>query len=153
MPVADAYSTEFRAALPPDMLLRTLVHDHTRDFADAGYEIETHSSDGLALTCRYVPTIVYRVPVALAVVVFMLGVFGSDTVDGASRAGTIAGVLVLIAIALAVVVRRTDRVTVSLHPGTDGTTTVLVSGQANRDLRDLLTQIASALTPVVAARS
>ncbi|MDO8213534.1 hypothetical protein [Conexibacter sp. CPCC 206217] len=145
MPAGHAFTDDFSLDEEPEQLLRRLLHasDH---FGEMGYAIESHSPTGLVLVRRFVPAAVYRVPLGIAVAVFLLGalVDGTDPV----AAGRIAGIMVLLAIVISIAVRATERVTITFTAADDGTD-VLVSGQATPALRGYIESFAAvtAVTP------
>lgn len=146
MPAGRAFTDEFIAAETPEQFLRRLLHA-SGHFSEMHYGIETHSPTGVVLVRRYVPAVVYRVPLGIAVVVFLLGALVDGTDPAA--AGRIAGVMVLLAIVLSVAVRATEHVTISFAAADDGTE-VLVSGQATPALRgyiEAFAAVTAAATP------
>jgi hypothetical protein len=137
VPVGDPFTHEFSTSEAPEAVLRSLVVVHTDDFARCGYRIESHSTEAVILGRRYIPEAVYQVPVLLALLFGAL----SAVVSQPNALGSVGGLMMVLAIALSIFVRATERVTVSLSPSGDGAH-VLISGQATRRLRKRLLELA-----------
>jgi hypothetical protein len=151
VPAGDPFTHEFSTNQPPDELLRTLVVAHTEDFARCGYRIESHSTEAVILSRRYLPEAAYRVPVLVGLLFIILGAIANSP-----NALTLVGqIMLILAIALSIFVRATERVTISLSPAGSGTQ-ALISGQATRRLRKRLLELAEQATnrePIRAAPS
>lgn len=149
MPEGDPFTHEFSTSQSPEELVRALVVAHTEDSARCGYSIESHSSEAVILSRRYVPAAAYRVPLLVGLIFIVLGVSVSQP-NALARIGQI---MLILAIVLSIFVRGTERVTISLAPH-DGGTRALISGQATRELRKrLLRRSESATVNAAAATS
>ena len=147
MPAGRAFHDEITTAEPPEQLVRRLLHDGATRLDRAGYSIESHSSTGVVLSRRYVPTPVFRVPLGLALVAVLLGLANGSPAPG----GTIAGVLVLIAVVLSIAVRSTERATLTITQHAGGGSSVLASGRATDELRGYLGDLATSPSATASA--
>lgn len=141
MPAGDPFTHEFSTRQPPEELLRSLVVTHTEDFARCGYRIESHSAEAVVLSRRYVPQAVYQVPVLVGLLFIILSVSAGQP----NALAFVGQIMLILAIVLSIFVRSTERVTISLSPHDDGAR-ALVSGQATRQLRKRLLELAAKAT-------
>jgi hypothetical protein len=141
LPTGSPFTHEFWSPERPADLLHSLVVDCSAGFARCGHQIESHGAADLTLARRYVPPAAYSVPLAVAGLLFVLAVVGSQP----NAAGTVAGIMVLLAIGLSAVIRGTERVTITLREF-DGGTQGLISGQATPALQSYLLKVSGAST-------
>lgn len=137
MPAGDPFTHEFSTSQSPEELLRSLVVVHTEDFARCGYRIESHSTEVVILSRRYVPQAVYQVPLLVGFLFIILSVITSQP----NALAFVGQIMLILAIALSIFVRGTERVTISLSPR-DAGTQALISGQATHRLRKYLLALA-----------
>ena len=126
----EPISHEFYSERPPLEVIRAIVAQ-SGDFGKLGYQVETHTPESVILARRFVPALVYRVPLGVALLLFIWAVM---TPSAASNAGRIAGICVVVAALLSLVVKATERLTLSASPEGRGSR-VLISGTAIPQMR------------------
>lgn len=133
MPSAGSpMSKDFHSDSPPEAMIRSML-TQTDELGDIGYSVEGHSTETLILVRRFVPSIVYRGPLAVAVVAVLVGL-GLKSGDSGGIGLAVALICLVLAGILALTVRRTEKVSFSATPEGEGSR-VLVSGVARPKLR------------------
>ncbi len=140
-------SNDFHTDSTPEAMIRSMLAQ-TAELGGIGYQVEGHSASSLVLVRRFIPSIVYRGPLAVAVVALLVGL-GLSSGDSGGVGLAVAVVCVVIAGILCLTVRRTETVSFSASPEGDGSR-VLVSGVARPRLRRWVGSMEAARHPSAA---
>lgn len=142
MPASEPFTHEIALPSPPDGAMRELVLRELPDFERLGYRIQSRTSDALVLRRRYVPRKAWAVPLVVAGFFALVCAFSG----GMTLFALIAAFFLALAGLLALVVRFTERLTITVTAGGAGTR-ALVSGRATAAMRSRLLALGSRSSP------
>jgi hypothetical protein len=149
--VSEPISHEFRAASPPDGVVRDLVLQ-AGAFSAIGYQIEGHTPSAVVVVRRFTPTAAWAVPLTVAALAFCIPVLSpSATTQQAATGGSIALLALIAAFVLSLSVKTTERVTFSASVEGDGSR-VLVSGSATPAMRNYVLACGTPAAATIASR-
>lgn len=147
--MSDAFTYEFASSRPADETIRSLLTGCSADFEFFGYKLESHQPESAVFARRFTPPPVYQVPLAIAALAIVVGV--AQTNATATAGGRIAGICVIAAVVLSLVVKSTERITFSAR-SESGVSQVFVTGQATRQLADYVRAFGENEVPADAAQ-
>ncbi len=133
MPAGDPFTHEIALAAPPDEAMRELVLRDVPEFEQLRYRVESRTPDVLVLRRSYTPRKAWSIPLSIAgsfVVVCAL-------TGGMTLFALIALVFLILAGALALVVRLAERITITLSAEGAGTRG-LITGRATHRMANRL---------------
>jgi hypothetical protein len=126
---------EFIAAGAPEAVIRDVVLQ-AEEFDRLGYRLESHTPATAVLARRFTPTVAYAAPLTIAALAFFIPVLSPHaTTQQAATGGRIALFALIAAFVLSLLVKTTERLTVSASVEGDRSR-VLISGSATPALSD-----------------